>query len=94
MSRDMLLELLVRNYFTKLANEVQLKMKESGKPSPKLYLTYGRAKGKACPCFEGNYARTEWLTGSEKLNWLFCWPCLFFDLSRRFLNNPCTVLLK
>lgn len=31
MSRDVVLELLVKNYFTKLAIEVQLKRKKEGK---------------------------------------------------------------
>ncbi|XP_074521239.1 zinc finger MYM-type protein 1-like [Halichoeres trimaculatus] len=52
-----------------------------------LHLTKGRADGKVRSFCEANYARNEWLTGSARLNRLFCWPCLLFDRSGS-LNNP------
>lgn len=66
MDGDGNLEFLVKKYFTKLAFELQLKIKQSGRPTPKLNLAQGRAKGKARFFCDKNYARTEWLMGSAK----------------------------
>ncbi len=54
---------------TKLAFELQLKIKQNGRPTPKMDLTQGRAKEKATSC-DQNYTRTEWLMGSAKIFFL------------------------
>lgn len=82
------LEFIVKNDFTKLPFEQQLKIKENGRPTPQLEMTQRRSNGKARSFCKGNYTRNEWLTGSAKLNQLFCWPCLLFDRSTCSLNNP------
>ena len=55
---------------------------------PTLELCTQRKKGANRTFNEDNYVRTEWLTGSAKLQRLFCWPCLLFDKDSCSLNNP------
>ena len=66
MDGDRDLDFLVKNDFTKLPFEVQLKVKRDSRPTPKLNLTKGRADGKVRSFCEANYARNEWLTGSAQ----------------------------
>ena len=33
------------------------------------------------------YKKKKWLTGSAKLNKLFCWPCLLFNLEKIVWNE-------
>lgn len=82
------MEYLVKNNFTKLPLQQQLKITCDGRPTPKLELRAERKKGVQRTFNEENYIRTEWLTASAKLQRLFCWPCLLFDKDSCYLNNP------
>ena len=48
-----------------------------------------RSSNKKCiRHFQTNwYKKKKWLTGSAKLNKLFCWPCLVFNLEKVVLNE-------
>ncbi len=81
------LEYLVKNNFTKLPLQQQLKIKSDGRPTPKLELCTERRKG-FWTFSEENYGCMEWLAGSTKLQRLFCWSCLLFDKDSWSLNNP------
>lgn len=81
-------EYLVKNNFTKLPLQQQLKIKSDGRPTPKLELRTERKNGVHRTFNQDNYVRTEWLTASAKLQRLFCWPCLLFDKDSCYLNNP------
>lgn len=53
------LEFLVKNNFTKLPLEQQLKMKSDGRPTPRLRLCMERKKGGIRTFNEENYVRAE-----------------------------------
>ena len=82
------LEFLVKNNFTKLPLQQQLKIISDGRPTPKLELRMERKKGGIQTFNEENYVRKEWLAGSAELQRLFYWPCLLFYKDSCSLNNP------
>lgn len=66
------LEYLVKNNFTKLPLQQQLRIKSDGRPTPKLELRTEMKK--SFRTFnEENYVRTEWLAGSAKLGLTRLW---------------------
>jgi hypothetical protein len=82
-----LVDYLLKNYFANLPQQQQLQIKSDGRPTPKLKLRLERKQGFRT-FNEANYTRTEWLAGSNKLQRLFCWPCILFDKDLCSLNNP------
>ena len=74
-----IIQYLQEHTFSRLQFEHQLKIKENGRPTPKLNMIQTTKAGGSRSFNEENYARTEWLAGSDLK--LFCWPCILFDES-------------
>lgn len=74
---------LVKNDFTKLVFELQMKIKQNSRPTLKLDLSEGRAMGKAGSLCGGNDARMAY--GKHEIKSAFL---LAFDWTSCSLNNP------
>ena len=84
------LEYLVKNDFTTLPFERQLKIKSDGRPTPPLKeMKQQRGTTRKFRTFNPTqYSKTEWITGSANLKKLFCWPCVLFGKTTSNLNCP------
>lgn len=74
---------LLLNTFSSKTFEEKLQIVTNGRPCPKLLGLTTKHKGKKEEYIrhfsDTQYNAIPWLTGSEKLNKLFCWPCLLFS---------------
>jgi hypothetical protein len=103
------IESLILNKFSMRTPEERKSVIAKGRPTPamKLLVTERKTKGKANYIRHFNvkdYDKHKWLTGSEKLNKLFCWDCLLFNMDAESsiwikggydnLNGLCNALVK
>lgn len=76
---DFLLE--ESNSFHKLSFMLKKKIIDLGRSTPSMTIEYKRKDGFVSHFNASLYQKYTWLTGSCKLNKMFCFPCLLFSNS-------------
>jgi hypothetical protein len=84
----------LKSGFSSLSFDEQIKIKNNGRPTPKMsnlinINTGGKGSNTSSRTFSENwYQKYAWLTGSETKNKLFCWSCLLFSNRKEKNQNP------
>lgn len=87
MSDPCVIEELLNNTFSKRTFEERLLIIKNGRPTPELPNMSSPNKKCTRHFQTKTYEKKTWLTGCPKLNKLFCWPCLLFNLDKNIWNN-------
>jgi hypothetical protein len=79
-------EKLLQTLFSSHSYDHKLKIIEEGAPKSNINL---HTKIKTCTRHFNTslYEAIPWLCGYDKLNKLFCWPCLFFSKEKHMKNR-------
>ncbi|XP_022160087.1 zinc finger MYM-type protein 1-like [Myzus persicae] len=90
-SNNCLIEHLLENEFHLKNVDEKLTIVKNGRPCPEIPKLTSNHKEKNKVYIRhfniSNYLNTPWLTGSAKLNKLFCWPCVLFTREKNVWSH-------